>query len=246
MYIVPNKKESMSKILVWDLETAGVNALQADLSAVVNFGYKWVGERKAHVLTIDQFPGWFSPKRGLNDKPLLEAALKIMEGADILVAHYGDRFDKPFFAGRCVINGLTPPPPAKQRDTWYIAYKTFKFSSNRLANLADILGVGERKYQKKHPGEWPGWWLRALAGDKQAIHDMAKYCAQDVQTLEQVYLRLQPFDIAHPRIINDRTKCETCGGDTQYRGTCVLKQHRYRRFACKECGRWGRELKAVN
>lgn len=222
-----------------------MNALEADLSSIVNFGYKWVGEKDAHAITIDQFPGWFSTKRGLNDKPLLKAALKLMDEADITVAHYGDKFDKPFFAGRCVINGLNPPPPAKQRDTWYIAYKTFKFSSNRLVHLADILGLNEKKYHKKCPDEWPGWWLRALAGDKEAIHDMAEYCKQDVKTLEQVYLRLQPFDVAHPRIVDDRAKCETCGGDVQYRGTIVAKTNRYRRFVCKACGRWGRDGKPL-
>lgn len=235
----------MAKILIWDIESAGVNALEADLSSIVNFGYKFVGEKKAHVITIDQFPGWFSKDKGLNDKPLLKAALKVMAEADILVAHYGDKFDKPFFAGRCVIHGLTPPPPAKQRDTCYIAYKTFKFSSNRLVHLADILGLNEKKFHKKCPEHWPGWWLRALAGDKEAIHEMAEYCAQDVQTLEQVYLRLQPFDAAHPRLVADRAKCLACGGEIQYRGVVVAKENRYRRFQCKSCGRWGRDTKKI-
>jgi len=235
----------MQKILIWDLETAGVNSLNADLSTIVCFGYKWLGEKKAHVLTVDEFPDWFNPKKGISDKGLLEAALQIMEEADVLVAHYGDRFDKPFLAGRCLINGLTPPPPAKQRDTWYIAYKTFKFSSNRLVHLADILGCHEKKYHKDCPSEWPGWWLRALAGDKEAIHDMAKYCAQDVQTLEQVYLRLQPYDTAHPRVVKDRAKCSTCGGGVEYRGHVVTLHNRYRRFHCLDCGKWGRETKAA-
>lgn len=231
----------MPKILIWDLETAGVNALNCDLSSIVCFGYKWLGEKHSHVLTIDQFPNWFS-KDGLNDYGLLKRGLEIISEADLTVAHYGDRFDKPFFAGRCIINKLTPPPPVKMRDTWYIAYKAFKFSSNRLANLADILGVGEKKYSKKVPDEWPGWWLKAMAGNEKAIHEMAKYCKQDVQTLEQVYLRLAPYDTAHPRVY-DRSVCGFCGGEVEYRGFEITRESRYRRFQCLKCGKWGRDGK---
>lgn len=225
------------------LETAGVNALKSDLSVIVNFGYKWLGDKKAQVLTIDQYPNWFSKRKGLNDHGLLKAALDIMDEAELTVAHYGDRFDKPFFNGRCLINKLNPPAPAKMRDTWYIAYKTFNFSSNRLKNLAAILGLDEQKYDKKIPDEWPGWWMRTLAGDEQAIHDMAKYCAQDVQTLEQVYLRLRQFDNAHPRVTEDRAKCPVCGGDVNYRGFALTANQRYRRYQCKKCGKWGRDTK---
>ena len=235
------------KVLIWDIETAGVNALNADLSAVVCFGYKWLGEREAHVLTIDNYRGWFKQGVGLNDRPLLVDALEIMADADLLVAHYGDRFDKPFFAGRCIIHGLTPPPPTKQRDTWYIAYKNFKFSSNRLANLADILGLGQKKYRKSVPDEWPGWWHRALAGDRVAIAEMAKYCAQDVQTLEQVYLRLRPYDQPHPRLYysDGNGVCGRCGGHAKYRGIAYVSERRYRRLRCSDCGRWSRESKPI-
>jgi uncharacterized protein YprB with RNaseH-like and TPR domain len=231
------------KILLFDLETAGVNSFSADLSNVVCFAYKWLGEKKAHCLTIDQYPDWFSKKKGLNDKGLLKAALKIMEEADLIVAHYGERFDRPYFQGRCVIQGLTPPPPTKLRDTWRIARTAFKFYSNRLANIADVLGLGEKKYHKKTPDEWPGWWLQALAGNEKAIAEMAEYAKQDVQTLEQVYLRLRQYDNPHPRLVVDRSKCGICGGEIEYRGYAFVSANKYRRFQCKECKRWGRETR---
>lgn len=232
------------RILIWDIETAGVNALNADLGAIVCVGYKWLGEKDAHVIRIDQFPKWFSDK-GLNDKPLLKATLDIMEQADILVAHYGDRFDRPFFNGRCAINGLTPPPPTKQRDTCFLAYKQFKFSSNRLQHLADIFRLDEKKYRKSCPDEWPGWWHSALAGNKKAIKAIADYCKQDVLTLEKVYLHLRPYDPAHPRVHQDRSKCGHCGGEINYRGLAYIAHNKYRRFVCIECGHWGRETTKV-
>lgn len=229
------------KILLWDLETAGVNSLQADLSVIICFGFKWLGDAKAQCWTINQFPKWYSRRKGgLNDKPFLRAILTIMESADITVAHYGDRFDKVFLAGRCIIHGLTPPPPTKMRDTWYIAYKNLKMSSNRLSHLADILGLNEKKLRKDVPEHWPGWWMRALAGDPKAIAAMAEYCRQDVETLEQVYLRLRPYDTAHPRVMANRDECAVCGGAIHYHGFAYIGQNRYKRWQCIECGRWDR------
>lgn len=232
------------KILLYDFETGGVNALRADLGFVLCFGYKFLGEKRTHVLTVDQFPGWFSTQTSINDKPILQAALRIMENADILVGHYADKFDRRFFQGRCVIHGLLPPPPTKQRDTWAIARRAFNFSSNRLGNLAETLGLTEKKHQKSR-NEWPGWWFRAMAGDVTAIHKMAEYCKQDVRTLEQIYLRIRAYDHPHPRLIEKRSQCGICGGSTQYRGFAFVGFYKYRRFQCMECGKWDRERTRV-
>jgi len=236
-----------SNILVADLETAGPNSLRSDLASIVNFGYKFLGDKSAKVLTIDEFPNWFSTGKGLNDKPLLKAALEIMEDADIIVMHYGSRFDARFLRGRCAIHGLTPPPPTKVVDTWEIAKRAFNFSSNRLGALCDTLGVDHKKYQKNNPDEWPGWWIRALAGDKKSIHAMAKYCAQDVDALSDLYEVLRPYAPNHPRLVEDRSKCSVCGSAVQYRGTTIVGQHTYRRFQCLnvKCGKWDRERKAL-
>jgi hypothetical protein len=213
------------------------------LGFILNFGYKWLGEKKVDVLTVDNYPGWFSKRKGVNDKPLLKHALQIMEEADLMVAHYGDKFDRRFFQGRCAIHDLTPPPPTKQRDTWRIAKSAFCFSSNRLGALAMTLGLYEQKHVKQR-NEWPGWWVRAMAGDKNAIHQMAEYCAQDVRTTEAVYLRIRQYDNPHPRMYTDRGVCGVCGGKVQYRGFAYVGVNKYRRYRCSQCGKWGRETKA--
>ncbi len=164
-----------NKVLLWDLETGGINALQADLGFVLVFGWKWLGSNKVHTWKVCDYKNWFSKETGINDKPLLKDIVHIMESADLLVAHYGDKFDRRFFQGRCVVHGLTPPPPTKQRDTWRIAKSAFKFSSNRLGSLADLLSLSEAKHQKTRD-EWPGWWFKAMAGNEQAINEMSVYC----------------------------------------------------------------------
>lgn len=232
------------KTLIYDLETGGINAFKADLGMMLCFGYKWLGSKETTVLRVSDYKGWFKRGIGINDKPLLQASLKIMEQADLLVAHYGDKFDRRFLQGRCVMHGLTPPPPTKQRDTWRIARTAFTFSSNRLQALALALGLSEQKYQKTRE-EWPGWWFGAMAGGEAVIHDMGEYCKQDVRTLEGVYLAIRKYDYPHPRMFSDRSSCKLCGGPVQYHGSIPVGQYRYRRFQCSECGTWDRETKAL-
>ena len=235
-----------SKVLIWDLETGGVNAFKADLGFVLNFGYKWLGKDKVTVLRVSDYHDWFKKTRDLpvNDKPLLKKALEVIAEADLLVAHYGDKFDRRFFQGRCIIQGLKPPPPTIQRDTWRIARGAFAFSSNRLGNLAKTLNLSQQKYQKK-PNEWPSWWYRAMAGDETAIVEMAKYCAQDVRTTEEVYLRERVYDnFQHPRLYDNRENCKLCGGSVTYQGYRRTVERRYKRYQCQDCGRWGVDSKA--
>lgn len=234
----------MPKILIWDIETAGVNALRSDLGVIVNFGYKWLDAPDTRVITIDQFPGWFDPaKGGLNDYGLLCAASEIFNEADLLVAHYGDKFDRRFLQGRLAIHNLPAPAPTKQRDTCLLARKAFNFSSNRLENLAKVLGLKEQKQQKKGRDQWPGWWHQVLAGYVPAIRAMAEYCAQDVRTTEELYLRIRAYDYVHPRVYDDRSTCGVCGGGVQYRGVARKGIYRYRRFQCVQCGKWGTETR---
>lgn len=235
------RKNREPKILIWDLETIGVNALKADLGYIACFGFKWLGEKTTHCYTLDEFHGF--KRHRFDDKKLLTAALAVMEEADMLVAHYGDYFDRKFLQGRCAINGLNPPPTTKQRDTCLIARRAFKFSSNRLDSLARTLGC---RNQKQHKGNgWPNWWLRVLAGDRHALRQMARYCRQDVRTTEDVYMKVRVYDHPHPRLYPDRNTCGVCGGEIQYRGIRPAGKLAYRRFVCKSCGRWDRETKAV-
>lgn len=236
-------KHKKPRILCFDLETGGINGLRSDLACMLNFGYKYVGDKKARVLTIDQYKGWFSTEKGLNDRGITEAALEIMNEADLLVAHYGDRFDRKFLAGRCAIHGLKPPSPTKMRDTWMVARTNFNFSSNRLKSLATTLGLKNHKMEKG--SGWPSWWIKAMAGNRKAIHAMARYCKQDVQTLEELYLRLQPFDQPAPRLVLDRTRCGNCGERVHYRGYALVATNRYRRYQCSKCGKWGKETRIV-
>lgn len=241
LIVIMVKSNGNAKVLFVDIETAGVNALRSDLGFVICFGFKWAGEKRAHCLTIDQFGSWKGSVKGFSDKKLLEAASKIFNAADIVVAHFGSVFDRRFLQGRLLLNNLPPIPNTKMRDTCIIARSVANFSSNRLKHLAKILGLKE---QKRENG-WPQSWMQVMAGDKKALKRLADYCKGDVLVLEELYNRLAPFDSAGTRKVFARNKCGECGGEINYRGFSYQQNKRYRRFVCKDCGKWGRETNAV-
>lgn len=230
---------SKPRVLFWDIETAGVNALKSDLGFCLMVGYKWAGSKKVKVLTIKK-----RDLRTFNDGPLLRAFSKVYKEADLTVAHFGSVFDRRFFQGRLLINKLPPIPPTKMRDTCMIARSVANYSSNRLVALGNTLTLNNRKMEKGTG--WPTWWFRAMQGDMKAVRDMALYCRDDVLALEELYYRLLPFDNAHPRMYVDREQCRKCGSRSiQYHGHAFEKQNRYKRFQCNDCGDWGRDRRAA-
>jgi uncharacterized protein YprB with RNaseH-like and TPR domain len=225
------------KILYFDIESAGVNALKSDLGFVILFGYKWNYESEAKCISIDS-----KSLRRFDDSKLLRQASRLLEQADLTVAHFGSVFDRRFIQGRLLINKLPPIPPTKMRDTCMIARSVANFSSNRLKHLARILDLAHKKLENN----WPDAWFKVMQGNRSVLHDLAEYCKGDVLALESLYQALRPFDNAHPRLFTDRSKCGKCGGEIQYRGFAYVQSNRYRRFICKNgCG-WGRETKKVD
>ena len=223
------------KILYFDIESAGVNALRSDLGFVILFGYKWNYEKEARIIVIDR-----TNLRKFNDKILLQKASRVFTKADLVVAHYGSVFDRRFIQGRLLLNGLPPIPATKMRDTCMVARSVANFSSNRLKHLAKILNLRHQKLDNN----WPTAWLLAMQGNMKAIHGLVKYCKGDVLALEELYNRLLPFDNAHPRIYFD-DKCRVCGGEVTHHGISFIGERRYRRWQCSKCGKWDRSRKAI-
>jgi len=228
-------QQKQQKILFFDIETAGVNALKSDLGFVILIGYKWAHESKARILKIDEWD-----LHNFNDKNILTLFARIFEEADLIVAHFGSVFDRRFIQGRLLINGLPPIPNTKMRDTCMIARSVANFSSNRLKHLANILQLKNRKLDNN----WPIAWFKVMQGDMKALDNLAIYCKGDVLALEDLYNKLLPFDNCHPRMVMNRSKCRVCGGEVEYRGFSYVGENKYRRLHCIKCNKWDRERRA--
>ena len=232
---MPNKQP---KVLFFDLESNGTNALKSDLGFVIVFGWKWAHEKSAHAITLTK-----KELDNFDDSRLLKDASKLIQEADILVGHFASVFDRRFIQGRLLLSGLPPIPNTRLRDTCLITRSFANFSSNRLKHLAKILDLRNQKLENN----WPEAWLEVLKGNMKVLGELAHYCKGDVLAVEELYNKIRPFDNASPRLYEDRETCSVCGSQVQYRGIAIVGQQRYRRFQClnAKCGRWDRERKAL-
>lgn len=245
------KKHSGPRILFWDLEVAGVQALSADRGFITCFGYKFLGDQKARCLSLNDYPGRERPglyrgNRFHDDSNLLRAAAPILESAELLVAHFGEKFDRPYFRSRLLRANMRPMTNVRQVDTCLIARHQLKLSSNRLANLADFFQVKTGKMNKGRG--WPEWWMGAMVGDPKSIDLMSAYCSQDVQCLEECFLKMRrtipgKYLVSVNSGLTSLSPC--CGATVQYRGTHWAEKRLYKRFMCNGCGKWSREVKPI-
>lgn len=170
--------------------------------AIICVGYKWEHEKKAHVICWD---------KDQDDKALLAEFLKIANTADEIVAHNGDRFDIPWLRGRCIFHGLEPMPRYKSVDTLQWARRNFGFNSNRLDYIAKYLGMGG-----KIKTEFGLWKDIVLHKCPKALKRMAEYCARDVELLQKVYARMEPYTTPKTHVGvasgSDKWTCPKCGG----------------------------------
>lgn len=238
----------MAKILLLDIETApniayvwgawkqniGTNQWK-ERGHLMSFAAKWLNQPEII----------YEESRKASDKKIVKSLFKLLDEADIVVAHNGDRFDLPTILGRGLVAGFTPPSPYHTIDTCRIARRRFRFNTNSLANLAEELNLASKK--SSH-AKFPGFelWLECLRNNDEAWEEMKKYNIEDVIVLEELYLQFLPYIDNHPNVVqhvhDDEIHCPKCGStNIQFRGYYYTKMGLcYRRFVCKDCGGWGR------
>lgn len=249
------EKPKLPKILVFDIETSPLEAYVWQKSIyktnisddqVISEWYmlcwsaKWLfsNEVLSEVLTSKEAVNE-------NDSRIVKGLWKLLDEADIVIAHNGDGFDIPNMNTRFIVTGLNPTSPYQTIDTLLVARKQFGFTHNSLDALAKLFGLGE----KKHTGF--GLWKQAKRGDEKSLAYMEEYNREDVKLLEEVYLKLRPWIKNHPNValyLDAETEvCPNCGssnitwlGDKFY----YTQTQKYPLYQC-ECGAFGRSRKTA-
>lgn len=234
-----------ARILILDIETApniayvwgawkqniGIKQF-LEKSYIMSIAYKWLGDNDIS----------YMENRTDNDEQIVERIYDLLDQADIVVAHNGQKFDLPVIIGRGVVHGLTPPSPYFIVDTFQVARRELRLVSNSLANLCEQLGLSTKDDHKKFPGF--ELWLECLKDNDEAWEEMREYNIQDVVSLEELYLRLRPYVRNHPNVVRDSADvaCAKCGStNIQYRGYWYSRAGLcYRRYVCLDCGGWGK------
>ena len=169
-----------------------------------------------------------------NDYRIVKSLWELINEADVVVAHYGDKFDIPMLNARAIINDIPPFSFAESIDTKRIASKHFKFPSNKLDALATYFG-----FENKIKTDFM-LWRRCMEGDDDAIEEMSIYCDQDVRILKKVYLKLRPYIKSHPNVglyvDTNKPVCSHCGSSNLTEdGSYYTRASKFKVFRC-ECG----------
>lgn len=204
-------------------------------------GYLWsissklLGEKKVTHKNITDFTLYKKDK--YSDKALVEYIWKLLDEADIVIAHNGNAFDLKTITGRFVHYRLPPPSPYKKIDTKLLYKMYLNEDSNSLKDIA-------KKHDLPMKLETGGekLWEDCERGNRKAINKMKEYNDQDVITLEAAYLLVLPYVTNHPNqnLFNDTShSCPNCGSEkTQKRGVATTRTRKYQRYQCSSCGSW--------
>lgn len=242
----------MAKVLILDIETSpniayvwrffkeNVGAKQVlENGQILSFAAKWLDNDTIYYQDVSKD----------SELHMMKILFKLLDEADIVVAHNGDKFDLPHVQGRGLVLGLKPPSPYKTVDTVRVARYEFNFPSNSLEYLANVLKLKNRKDGHK---KFPGFelWLGVLANNPEAWIEMKEYNIIDILVLEELYLLMRPWMRRHPNVgvFEDSANvvCPKCGGiHLNYRGYAHTNVGRFHRFQCVTCGGWGRHRTSV-
>lgn len=187
-------------------------------------GYKWLGKPRTTVVSE-----WKHGRDGM-----LQKTHEVLSQAEAVVTYNGDKYDLRKLNGEFMLSDMPPPPPVTSIDVLKTVKKMGYFM-NRLAFIGPFLGLG---HKVSHSGM--SLWTSVMDGDKKAQTIMTKYCKQDVDLLEELYLKIRPYITDHPQLVDAAPRsCGACGSThMQSRGYRRTKSFRIQRLQCQDCGAW--------
>lgn len=218
---------------VWGIYDQNIPTIQIKKDwHLLSWSAKWLGDKKA--MHMNQA----NVKNIEDDKKIMKGMWKLLDEADVVIYHNGDKFDKKKINTRFLKHRLGKPSSYKTIDTLKVARQNFAITSNKMEYIAEFLGVANKKYKHK---KFPGFelWKACLTKNKEAWKEMEQYNSQDVYTLEDIYNELKQwvtninFNVYYDEAINI---CTLCGNDKFTKnGHDYTKTGKFQRFKCTKC-----------
>ena len=224
--------------------------------AMLSWSAKWLFE-------ADIMSQVVSPQEAIyrKDSSIINKLWKLMEEADITIAHNNIKFDDRKIKARFMANGLGPTMPYRIIDTLKVSQREFAFSSNKLDFLNKMFQISQKKKTDYE------LWKRCVArneisssvdnnivsvqydisDNRKALAYMEEYNISDIRALEELYLILRPWIKSHPPmglyVDSDGSACSTCGADEEHLDWCgkyYTPMGRYKSYRCLKCTSIGR------
>lgn len=213
-------------------QNVGLNQIISDWS-ILCWAAKWEGDDKVFFESVR-----YQENRS-DDSQILKGIWELMDEADIICGQNSNSFDIKKLNARFLINKMQPPSSYQKVDTKVMAKKIFRFTSNKLEYMTEVLN---EKYKKLKHGKFPGFelWTECMKGNQDAWDEMELYNKHDVLALEELYQKLiawdNPFNANVYHKMHDNI-C-TCGSTdfTKY-GWRNTKTGKFQRFKCVNCGK---------
>lgn len=190
------------KILVLDIETAPIKAFlwgvweqNVGMDQIIQdwfmfcWSAKWLDKRKV-------MSSCLTPKEALagDDKRIVRELIDLLNQADIIVAHNGDKFDVRKINARILYHGLEYPKDYESFDTLKICRREFGLTMNKLDYVCRFLKI---KGKLQTGGQ--KLWNDCREGNQEALTKMSRYCDNDVKILDEVFKRLLPYIRSNPK-----------------------------------------------
>ena len=241
---------SKPKILIYDIETApmlgyvwslwdnnvALNQLAKDWH-VMSWAAKWLDDNDVY------YEDQRDAKNIENDKAILKPLHKMLTEADATVTHNGISFDAKKLNARFFKHGMPPIGKKIDIDTKRLASKKFGFTSNKLEYLTHNFCETKKLKRQKYAGF--ELWKECLAGNPEAWDEMADYNIADVLSLEELYLKMAPWDERlNYQLFSDNENTSRCGHGTHNlvkKGFSFTGSGKYQKYQCKKCGKWSRD-----
>lgn len=234
---LPNLEKALE---VWpQIDDYPGKTLRSTITSIICAGFKvYSSGEKTRVINAWDFPNW---EINVNDDSFVcEEIYRVLHDADAVVTHNGVRFDWKYLQTRLLINNLPLLPKIPHIDTKALASKHLFSFNNRLGYLGEWM-VKDQKMSHE------GWklWVKVYKRNQKAMQTMSKYCAQDVDLLEKVFVKLKPlaYNIPNYNLFVDpgKVQCPRCGSTRLWsKGFKYTATRYYRRYKCKDCGGYAR------
>lgn len=228
-----------NKCYTWDIwnQNIGINQIISP-GGLLCLAAKWYGQEE-----IEFYSQWDD-----GDLKMALEAFRLLDECDVVCHYYGRNFDIPHINTALLKQGFPPPRPFKQIDLKSAVGKQFKFTSNKLQFVSQVLGL---EGKEEHEG-FPLWEKVLNEGYKyseevemDAKKRMEIYNKRDVFLLDETYEALLPWIPNHPnrRLYEIGNICPTCGSDSQFLiedGYYYTKLSKFKKYNCTMCDSWFR------
>ena len=239
--LYPVDENSIPKILIFDVETSFYHFVGwgtykqfiqhyqiTQHQYIISWAAKWLYDDnvQSDVVTPEE-------AKNRDDKRVLQSIWKLLDEADIVIGHNGDRFDLRKLSWRFISQDMTPPSPSRTVDTLKIARREFfapSYKQDFLTKYFQLQNKLETNFQL---------WKDCEAGDPEKLEEMVEYNRHDVIGLEELYLRIRPYIRNHPNlgVLMDMDVCPNCGSEhiEETEGIYFTTANQFPVYRCQGC-----------